>query len=36
MTMVVERHGERVHLEFICRKVELEYVPVFWSSVHVY
>jgi hypothetical protein len=32
----VSEHGERVYLEFISRKVELEYVLVFWSSVHAY
>lgn len=32
----VSEHGEHVYLEFIIRKVELEYVHVFWSSVHAY
>jgi hypothetical protein len=32
----VFEHGERVYLEFIRRKAELEYVPMFWSSVHAY
>ena len=36
MTMVSEQHGERVYLEFIRQKVELEYAIVFFSSVHTY
>lgn len=32
----VSEHGEHVYLEFIRRKVELEYVLVVWSSVHAY
>ena len=31
---MVSKHGEHVYLEFIRRKVEIEYVLVFWSSVH--
>jgi hypothetical protein len=33
---MVSEYGEHVYLEFISRKVELEYVFVFWSSVHTY
>ena len=32
----VSEHGEHVYLEFIRRKVELEYVLVVWSTVHAY
>jgi hypothetical protein len=32
----VSEHGEHVYLNFIVRKVELEYVLVFWSSMHAY
>ena len=32
----VSEHGEHVYLEFIRRKVELEYVLVFRSSVYAY
>ena len=32
----VSEHREHVYLEFISRKVELEYVLVFWSSRPVY
>lgn len=32
----MSEHGEHVYSEFIRRKVELEYVLVFWSSVHAY
>ena len=34
MTRVAEQHGERIYGEFIRRKVALEYVIVFWSSIH--
>ena len=32
----MSEHGEHVDLAFIRRKVELECVLVFWSSVHAY
>jgi hypothetical protein len=33
---MMSEHGERVDLEFLRQKLELEYVLVFWSSVHSY
>ena len=31
---IMSEHGERVDLEFLRQKLELEYVLVFWYSVH--
>lgn len=32
--IMMSEHGERVDLEFLRQKLELEYVLVFWYNVH--